>query len=106
MNPLRIAAAATLALAPLSVPVLAAPVGDPVRIRVVYADLDLAAPAGAARLVRRIRSAAQTACGGGSGGLRAAVAERRCRADLERRAQERVALLRLPTQATRIASAR
>ncbi|HEV2363316.1 MAG TPA: UrcA family protein [Caulobacteraceae bacterium] len=57
-----------LAASSIAVPAAAQPADQaweqPTRITVSYADLDISRPAGAAVLLRRVRSAAVRACGG------------------------------------------
>jgi UrcA family protein len=75
----RIIFAIAALAAATSVPAYASVPRDAASRVVSYADLDLAAPAGRARLDRRIGAAVRSICGDNAGDLRAARESRACR---------------------------
>lgn len=60
----RVVATMVLTASAVAAPAMAQSAGEPIGITVRYSDLDLGHAAGAAVLMRRLRTAAELACGG------------------------------------------
>ena len=88
--------AATAALSLVTMPAIAQAPDDMMSIRVSHADLDLSAPAGAARMAMRLRSAVRRVCQQQAGGLAGRTAEQRCRKTVSAAADARLAMLVRP----------
>lgn len=83
---------AALVFAAAAIVIAAAPAAaEAVSVRVGYADLNLAAPAGVAMIDHRIDRAARHVCGSGGETLQTRSASRRCYADAARNGNEQVA---------------
>lgn len=99
--------AAFAAIAALCLPFAAATAEprEPVQVRVLTADLDLASATGARRLDQRIRTLVARTCASTMPGLAAVRDSSRCRAEMAADARLKIAALR-DRDAVRLASAR